>query len=162
MTNGSDSWFLFFLSFYSSNIPRSSFSCSGFRTDTDISSNNASGNPKERELQQWQPEPSSTTAASLAALQGDEATFGVPGVYSAIPWDQFEVNERLFGVNPKFDEEAYTTKLDRSAPGYKEKERKAEQIANEIISVCPPLPVSVCSAHIQIFIVGYDQQSPRC
>jgi PAB1-binding protein PBP1 len=121
---------------YSSNFHRSSPSCSGFRTDTDISSNNASGNPKERELQQWQSEPSSTTAANLAALQGDEATFGVPGVYSAIPWDQFEVNERLFGVNPKFDEEAYTTKLDRSAPGYKEKERKAEQIANEIISVC--------------------------
>jgi PAB1-binding protein PBP1 len=108
----------------------------GFRTDTDISNTNASGNPKERELQQWQPEPAGATAASLAALQGDEATFGVPGVYSAIPWDQFEVNERLFGVNPKFDEEAYTTKLDRSAPGYKEKERKAEQIANEIISVC--------------------------
>ena len=33
-------------------------------------------------------------------------------------------------------EEAYTTKLDRSAPDFKEKEKKAQQIANEIMSVC--------------------------
>lgn len=116
---------------------------SAFRTDTDISNNNGPGNPKERELQQWQPEPTTATATSLAALQGDEATFGPPGVYSGVPWDQFEVNERLFGVTPKFDEDAYTTKLDRNAPGYKEKERKAEQIANEITSVCVTLSVSM-------------------
>ncbi len=131
-----------------------------FRTDTDISNNNAPGNAKERELQQWQPEPTTTTAASLAALQGDEATFGPPGVYSGVPWDQFEVNERLFGVTPKFDEEAYTTKLDRSAPGYKEKERKAEQIANEIVSV---RSCSVPSRHVSLITdqyIGHNQQLP--
>lgn len=115
--------------------PRMQNGADSFRTDTDISNGtNAPGTIKERELQQWQPEPATATANSLASLQGDEDTFGPPGVYSGEPWDQFEVNERKFGVTTKFDEDAYTTKLDRSAPGYKEKERKAEQLANEIIS----------------------------
>jgi hypothetical protein len=45
------------------------------------------------------------------------------------------VNEKLFGVKATFDEDAYTTKLDRSAPDFKERERKAQRIANEIIGV---------------------------
>ena len=45
------------------------------------------------------------------------------------------MNEQLFGVKAGFDEDLYTTKLDRSAPDFKEKERKAVQIANEIMSV---------------------------
>lgn len=38
-------------------------------------------------------------------------------------------------MTAKFDEEAYTTKIDRNAPGFKERERKAQQLANEIMSV---------------------------
>ena len=34
-----------------------------------------------------------------------------------------------------FDEDLYTTKLDRNAPDFKEKERKAQQLANEIMNV---------------------------
>lgn len=34
-----------------------------------------------------------------------------------------------------FDEDLYTTKLDRNAPDFKEKERRAQQLANEIMSV---------------------------
>jgi PAB1-binding protein PBP1 len=50
-------------------------------------------------------------------------------------WDQFAVNEQLFGVTASFDEEVYTTKLDRSAADFREREKKAQKIANEIIGV---------------------------
>lgn len=107
-----------------------------FRTDTDISGANGSTTGRERELRQWQPDAPSPDSQANAALRGDEATFGPTGQYSGIPWDQFEVNEQLFGVTTKFDEDAYTTKLDRSAPDFKERERKAQQIADEIQGVC--------------------------
>ncbi|PVG04455.1 hypothetical protein CPB86DRAFT_869117 [Serendipita vermifera] len=104
-----------------------------FKTDTDISTNAGSNPPRERELQQWQPDGNAPAATSLANLQGDEATFGPAGGYSGQPWDQFEVNEQLFGITTKYEEEAYTTKIDRNAPGFKERERKAQQLANEIM-----------------------------
>jgi len=48
----------------------------------------------------------------------------------------------MFGVTTSFDEEVYTTKLDRSAADFKEKERKAQRIASEILGVRPhTLPV---------------------
>ncbi|KAI0635916.1 hypothetical protein C8Q77DRAFT_1155659 [Trametes polyzona] len=107
-----------------------------FKTDTDISQKTAPR--RERELQAWQPESAEGNAqgATPAAAQGnarnvDELTFG-PGA-SGGSWDQFAVNEKLFGVKAGFDEEAYTTKLDRSAPDFKDRERKAQQIANEIM-----------------------------
>ncbi len=46
-----------------------------------------------------------------------------------------ETNERLFGVGTDFNEEDYTTKLDRSDPSFKDKEAKAIKIAREIESV---------------------------
>ncbi|XP_011040052.1 PREDICTED: polyadenylate-binding protein-interacting protein 4-like isoform X4 [Populus euphratica] len=46
-------------------------------------------------------------------------------------WDQFETNEMLFGVKSTFDEELYTTKLERG-PRMKEWEREAVRIAREI------------------------------
>ncbi|MCL7028175.1 hypothetical protein MKW94_004292, partial [Papaver nudicaule] len=46
-------------------------------------------------------------------------------------WDQFETNEALFGVKSTFDEELYTTKLDRG-PQMREREREASRIAREI------------------------------
>jgi PAB1-binding protein PBP1 len=49
-------------------------------------------------------------------------------------WDQFETNERLFGVNTDFNEEDYTTKLDRSDPSFKAKEAMAIKLAKEIES----------------------------
>lgn len=50
------------------------------------------------------------------------------------PWDQFEANEKLFGTRTDFDEEIYTTKLDRSGKDFKERERKAEALAREIMA----------------------------
>ena len=63
----------------------------------------------------------------------DELTFGSGAAGGS--WDQFAANDKLFGVKAGFDEELYTTKLNRDAPDYKEKERKAQQLANEIMNV---------------------------
>jgi PAB1-binding protein PBP1 len=49
-------------------------------------------------------------------------------------WNQFEANERLFGVKSDFNPDIYTTKLDRSHPLYQQREAMAEKIAREIES----------------------------
>ncbi|XP_074592350.1 polyadenylate-binding protein-interacting protein 4-like isoform X2 [Curcuma longa] len=46
-------------------------------------------------------------------------------------WDQFETNAALFGVKSTFNEELYTTKLERG-PQMKELEKEASRIAREI------------------------------
>lgn len=47
-------------------------------------------------------------------------------------WDQFEANERLYGVKTGFDESQYTTTIDKSHPDYKRREAKATRLAREI------------------------------
>ncbi|KAH9917828.1 LsmAD domain-containing protein [Fomitopsis serialis] len=108
-----------------------------FKTDTDITK---TAGRRERELQAWQPadEAAAASAASGAPAPTsnggtrDDQTFG-PGAANGGAWNQFEVNERLFGVKANFDEDLYTTKLDRNAPDFKERERWAAGIANEIL-----------------------------
>lgn len=102
-----------------------------FRTDTDISGKGKFG--RERELQAWQPEPDG--AGSSSGPGGDDLTFGPANPGNGNSWDQFAVNEKLFGVKTNFNEDLYTTKLDRSAADFKEREKKAQKIANEIIGV---------------------------
>ena len=53
------------------------------------------------------------------------------------------MNEKLFGVKAGFDEDAYTTRLDRAHPEFRERERKAMRIANEINGVRPPFPLPI-------------------
>jgi len=107
-----------------------------FRTDTDISKNKL---VRERELQAWQPSGAGASSPPPTVTHhegvGDDLTFG-PGSGANASWDQFAANEQKFGVTTSFDEEVYTTKLDRTAADYKEKERKAQRIASEILSVC--------------------------
>ncbi|KAF9971605.1 hypothetical protein BGZ73_005429 [Actinomortierella ambigua] len=91
----------------------------GFKTDTDIS---RAGEIRERDLQKWAPD----EGLPLESLE-DNAEGS-----SHVGWDQFAANERLFGVRTEFDEELYTTKLDRSGADFKERELKAIKIANEI------------------------------
>ncbi|KAG6908340.1 hypothetical protein DXG01_005251 [Tephrocybe rancida] len=100
-----------------------------FRTDTDISARKGGG--RERELQQWSDGPQPPAA-------NDDDTFG-PSTNNT-PWDQFAVNEKLFGVKTDFDENLYTTKLDRTAADFKERERHAQRIANEIIGATTSNP----------------------
>ncbi|KAH8118051.1 hypothetical protein DFH11DRAFT_1572083 [Phellopilus nigrolimitatus] len=103
-----------------------------FRTDNEIS--RTTPQKRERELQAWQPD-AAETAAGAGAFElprGDDLTFGAGSSTSPGQWDQFAANERLFGVRTHFDEDEYTTRLDRSAKDFKERERRAEQIAAEI------------------------------
>lgn len=89
---------------------------SNFKTDTDISGNLAI---RERNLQRWEPTFDSNTSLSL-----DES--GKAG------WDQFEANERLYGIKSNYDENIYTTTIDRNNPLYKQRAAAAEKIAREI------------------------------
>ncbi|KAF9267767.1 hypothetical protein L218DRAFT_854692 [Marasmius fiardii PR-910] len=107
-----------------------------FRTDTDISSKKLGGS--ERELQAWQA-PVDVPNAGAGGGLGDDVTFG-PGSNINTSWDQFAANEKLFNITTSFDEDLYTTKLDRNAADFKERERKAQKIANEIISATSSNP----------------------
>ncbi|KAF2441913.1 hypothetical protein P171DRAFT_366245 [Karstenula rhodostoma CBS 690.94] len=90
---------------------------SSFRTDTDISGNMAF---RERTLQKWEPTPD---ASANLSLESSGQSSG---------WDQFATNERLFGVRSDYDENLYTTTIDRSHPQYAERAALAEKKAREI------------------------------
>jgi len=130
-----------------------------FRTDADISHKKGAG--RERDLQAWVASGDTITPAD--GLVGDDDTFGL-GANGNTSWDQFTANETLFGVKASFDEDVYTTKLDRSAPDFKERERKAQRIANEIIGVSRvgfrlPRFFNLSSSSP---ITGCHQQPPHC
>ncbi|KAJ2779014.1 poly(A)-binding protein binding protein [Coemansia javaensis] len=93
-----------------------------FKTDADIS--RAGAQAAQRELHRWVPD------------DGDDLGALGSGLEDAGPrsWDQFATNERLFGLTTDFDEEIYTTRLDRSRADFKEREREAARIAHEIQS----------------------------
>ncbi|KAI8078829.1 LsmAD domain-containing protein [Halteromyces radiatus] len=92
-----------------------------FKTDTDIS---GKGEIKERELHKWNPE---LPESVFESLEGELESNNDGG-----SWDQFAANEKLFGLKTDFDEELYTTRLDRSAPDFKDREKWAIEKANEI------------------------------
>lgn len=88
----------------------------GFRTDTDISGHLSI---RERDLQRWQ-----------GPTGGDPTmTLGATG-----EWDQFEANEQRFGLKSDYDENLYTTKIDRSHPLHRLRENEAERVAAEIMA----------------------------
>lgn len=91
---------------------------SGFRTDSEISGNLAM---RERNLQRWEPSNDTDVDLSLESAGG-------------AGWDQFEANERLYGVRSNYDEGIYTTSIDRSNPLYKQRAARAEKIVREIES----------------------------
>ena len=89
-----------------------------FQTDTAISGH--SGDIRERELRPWtSEEPVDVITMDLNSRAGKN-------------WDQFAVNEKLFGVTTDYQEEIYTTKLDKSDPNFKKREAEAERLAREI------------------------------
>ncbi|KAL9033636.1 MAG: hypothetical protein Q9214_007419, partial [Letrouitia sp. 1 TL-2023] len=87
----------------------------GFRTDADISGNIAL---RERNLQRW--EPSAEADVDLSLESTDRS------------WDQFRANEQRFGLKSDYDENIYTTRIDKSHPNYLQREAEAERIAREI------------------------------
>ncbi|KAL3679895.1 hypothetical protein R1sor_022851 [Riccia sorocarpa] len=76
----------------------------------------------ERELKPWKPDDDAPRSLAL------ESTFQSSWNRN---WDQFETNKALFGVETTFNEELYTTKLERG-PQMREREREAWRIAREI------------------------------
>lgn len=76
----------------------------------------------ERELERWTPDADDPECPELEDI--------FDGTWNR-NWDQFETNEALFGVRSTFDEDLYTTKLERG-PRTRELEREATRIAREI------------------------------
>lgn len=76
----------------------------------------------ERELNRWDDSNASHSTLEESASSGH--------------WDQFSVNERLFGVKTDFNEEMYTTSLDRNSPEFKKLQKDADRIAREITGSC--------------------------
>ncbi|XP_047341893.1 polyadenylate-binding protein-interacting protein 3-like isoform X2 [Impatiens glandulifera] len=76
----------------------------------------------ERELERWVPDENAPHCVDL------ENTFDAPWNRG---WDQFEANKTLFGVKSTYDEDLYTTKLEKG-PLMKDLEREASRIAREI------------------------------
>ncbi|KAI0900746.1 hypothetical protein F4806DRAFT_491634 [Annulohypoxylon nitens] len=90
-----------------------------FRTDSAISTTPRPG--RERVLQPWVgPSSSDGLDLSLEKSSGGGA------------WDQFAANERQFGIKSTYDENIYTTAIDKSHPQYKERVAAAEKKAREI------------------------------
>ncbi|EIW67356.1 hypothetical protein TREMEDRAFT_64607 [Tremella mesenterica DSM 1558] len=114
----------------------------GFMTDSDISNANFSSSNSQRELQPWYADDplAPPNGPRHSGPQGhghsngstgrDAETFGQANV----PWDQFETNARLFGTKTSYQEEIYTTKLNRAAPDFRKREKEAERLANEILN----------------------------
>ncbi|GKV00832.1 hypothetical protein SLEP1_g13452 [Rubroshorea leprosula] len=75
-----------------------------------------------RELERWVPDEDDPQNPEL------ENIFDCPRNRN---WDQFETNKLLFGIESTFNEELYTTKLEKG-PQMREKEREAMRIAKEI------------------------------
>ncbi|KAL7752413.1 poly(A)-binding protein binding protein [Sorochytrium milnesiophthora] len=93
----------------------------GFQTDTAISGHKGIA---ERELEKWTP----------GADHGGSDLMGLEDDHSSARWDQFAVNESKFGLTTDYDEEFYTTKLDRQSETYRKREKDAVRIAREIES----------------------------
>ncbi|PWN35558.1 uncharacterized protein FA14DRAFT_189507 [Meira miltonrushii] len=95
----------------------------GFRTDTQIS--NSGEVFDQRSLQKWVGDADTDMALESTGGSSGNALGG---------WDQFAANEAKFGIKSNYEETLYTTKLDKSGKDYKDRERKADQLAKEIMS----------------------------
>ncbi|EPY52204.1 ataxin-2 [Schizosaccharomyces cryophilus OY26] len=103
----------------------SSSNSKSWKTDTAISSHRGSAEHRERELLPWRPDPQDASASLMSLEESENQTGGGE-------WDQFAANEKLFGVQSHFDEEQYTSTINRSHPKYKERAQEADRIAKEI------------------------------
>lgn len=98
------------------------------KTDREIGALNKKGS-NEQDLVPWMPEGFAMTSESSGSL--DDVTLDD---YKSEGWDQIAVNREKFGVKCTYDEEIYTTHLDKEAPEYEERNARAAIIAREIES----------------------------
>lgn len=107
----------------------------GFATDAQISRGNSGVG---RQLQRFDDFAGSRDAdpGRVVAMSLDEQTFGdmvtINGSRPGRKWDQFQVNEDKFGVKTSFDEDEYTTKIDRNDVNFRERQIEAARLASEI------------------------------
>ena len=94
---------------------------------------------QNRELVAWAPEegdlaPAMTLEEEAAAGQGAKRASSATWGKKSGQWDQFSANKELFGVDTKFDESLYTTKLEKGKMGITEAEaaRIAYEIQNQV------------------------------
>ncbi|KAM5355588.1 hypothetical protein ACJ41O_002234 [Fusarium nematophilum] len=111
-----------------------------FRTDSAIS-NNRFGN--ERVLQPWVPDSTDTINGSLEKPSSGGA------------WDQFAENERLFGLKTDYDENIYTTAINKNHPQYRERIAAADRKAREI-ERSAPTTAHVAEERIMDYVGGDD------
>lgn len=111
---------------------------SNFRTDAAIS-NNRFGN--ERPLQPWIPDASDGVDGSLEASS------------SSGPWDQFAANEKLFGLKTDYDENMYTTAINKTHPQFRERMAAAERKAKEI-ERSAPVTAHVAEERVMDYVGG--------
>eukprot|EP01132_Coremiostelium_polycephalum_P004968 gene4968-6189_t len=123
----------------------------GFHTDTDISGHD--GVVRERELMPWNG--GSDTPSNIDdSLDG----LGTSKSGSSLDrWDQFEANERLYGVKTTYNEEIYTTSLDRHSDSYKDRITLVEKLANEIENK-PSGNLHLAEERGQVVGTDYDEE----
>lgn len=95
-------------------------------------------------MKAWVPEPAYEIDGSLEKSSGGA-------------WDQFAENERLFGLKTDYDENIYTTSIDKSHPQYKERLAAAERKAREIERSAPTTS-HVAEERVMDFVGGDDQR----
>lgn len=98
------------------------------QTDREIGALNKKGS-NEQDLVPWNFGDSSSLVSGSESL--DDMTLDD---YKSEGWDQIAVNREKFGVKCTYDEEIYTTHLDKEAPEYEERNARAAAIAREIES----------------------------
>jgi PAB1-binding protein PBP1 len=113
----------------------------GFRTDKAISN---SGAGVERVLQPWVPDSSDGIDGSLEQSKSTGAK-----------WDQFAANEQLFGLKSDYDENIYTTEIDKDHPQYRQRMAAADKKAREI-ERSAPTTAHVAEERVMDFAGGDD------
>lgn len=88
-----------------------------FKTDTAISNGRFGA---QRTLQPWVPDSNDAVDGSLEKSS------------NAAGWDQFAENERLFGLKTDYDENMYTTAINRDHPQFQARFAAADKKAREI------------------------------
>ncbi len=103
---------------------------SGFVTDSEISGV-APGTSRtlERVNSAWV----APLSAKSGSGSGQMGSLGTSSTTHGKKWDQFEANEKLYGVKASFDENLYTTQLDKTSLTWNQQYR-AGQMAREIES----------------------------
>lgn len=99
-----------------------------------------------RDLQRWEPDTKDTDGS----LTLEKSSSG--------PWNQFEVNERLFGIRTDYDESIYTTTIDKAHPNYNQRvaiaDKKAREIERSVATTS-----HVAEERIMDFVGGDDERN---